>query len=132
MKILIAEDDSALFQLLPKVIKALFAGADVKIYSDAMEIATTIQALAEQKDGWQPDVVVSDFHLINGTGDIVLALAATRFPNARLILMSGGATADQVAITKKVVEKEVFFLQKPFTTPELFAAIQGTYITPDE
>jgi len=67
--------------------------------------------------------VLSDYHLVNGTGDTILQLAAKLFPDAKLILMSGGADAQNVEAARGKVSRPFTFLPKPFDTAKLVSTI---------
>ena len=126
MFILIAEDNAEVGRMLLSILPRFISDAKVVVISDALEIATTMQAIAGGDKSTWPDVVISDYHLVNGTGDFVLQLAAQLFPDARLILMSGGADPKRVQDTQtKVSPRKLIFLQKPFATAHLVEAIKG-------
>lgn len=123
MNILIAEDDETLGHFLGIALPRVITGSKPVVIADALEMATTMQTIASgDKAGW-PAVVISDYHLIAGTGEGVLHLAAKLFPDAKLILMSGGADEQNVEAARKKVPRPFTFLPKPFDTGKLVQTI---------
>ncbi len=68
-------------------------------------------------------VVLSDHAMPGGTGRELLATITERYPGVRTVLMSGFAGAGEVR--DAVEDREVVFIQKPFTTDELLRAVAG-------
>lgn len=123
MNILVAEDERSLGDIINRALPRMITGSKVLVLADAMEMLTTMQTLTQgDKANW-PDVVVSDFHLINGNGGEILRFAAKAFPDAKLILMSGGADSDNVEMTRATVLRPFTFLPKPFELDQLICAI---------
>lgn len=125
MNIFIAEDDLALANVLSQYLPRAIEGATVTIKNDAIGAATTLQTIANgEKVNW-PDIVISDYHLDNLTGDAVLKLGAKLFPEAKLILMSGAADTRNIETARATVPRPLAFLQKPFAQMELVALIKS-------
>lgn len=124
MKILIAEDEKAIADVLTEALPRVITGATTTVLADAIEMMTTMQTIAAGDSANWPDVVISDYHLIAGTGDLILQLAAKLFPNAKLIMMSGGVNTNIVEDAREKVGREFVFLQKPFALPNLVRAVQ--------
>ena len=123
--ILILDDEKTILEVLTNALPRMIPGSKPTAFSDIIQIVTTMEILAQGNKVHWPDLVISDYHLPNGTGDVVLQFAAKLFPDAKLILMSGGADEKLLRAARKKVPRDITFLQKPFSLAHLREAIVG-------
>ncbi len=125
MNIIIVDDELSLSRILSEFLPKAIPGSVVTTKDDAIEAATLLQTLAAGDKAEWPDVIISDFHVGSLTGDMVLSLGAKLFLDAKLILMSGAANAQNIENARAKIERPFTFLQKPFSFPDLAEVIRG-------
>jgi signal transduction histidine kinase/CheY-like chemotaxis protein len=109
-KILILEDDAMVNRLIYDVIKC----KDVDVYS--------VYDLAEARDVWKDrkdeiDLIIADIILPDGNGPELIKEFIDGGMTIPFIFISG-YTEDKMQVSR-IINKEHFFLQKPFTVPQL-------------
>ncbi len=113
-RILLVEDDPAVRHGLHEILVAL--GYHVTTAAGRLEVEDLI-------DGPGFDLLLSDFGLPDATGMEIAALLQLRWPELKVIIMSGYAESDVIA--RHVLSGDLHFLQKPFTVLTLSRAVQS-------
>jgi PAS domain S-box-containing protein len=118
--ILLVEDDAAIRKIGGRMLEAagyrvLSAGTPAKALS-----------LLEQHGGGV-DLLLTDLILPEMSGRVLVERLAPRFPDVRVLYMSG--YTDDVVVRHRVFEHESPFLQKPFARDALLTAVRNTLDT---
>lgn len=79
--------------------------------------AGTIATGTKAAQTYQPDIILCDWYLPDGTGEEVI----NQFPQTKIILMSGNVAQVTNHLKQKTV---VGYIPKPFSIDELLMAIQ--------
>ena len=111
LRILVVEDDQHLSRVMSRLLRAHF---------EVVVVQTFASALAALDDSF--DVVLSDWHLGDADGLVLLEQVRDRHPRTRRILMS--ATALDTHAELRVRACSAVFLRKPFERDVLQAAIE--------
>ncbi|HLJ74746.1 MAG TPA: response regulator, partial [Thermoanaerobaculia bacterium] len=112
-RILVVDDDPSITAGL----EALLEDAGWQVHS--------AESAADAVDGasFSPDVIILDVDLPDASGIDVLKQIKERWPNTPVIMISGAATIDRAVKVMKLGAET--FLQKPFGSDELFAALDA-------
>jgi signal transduction histidine kinase/CheY-like chemotaxis protein len=108
--ILILEDDAMVNRLIYDVVKC----KGVEVYS-VYDIAEARDVYNDRKD--ELDLIISDIILPDGNGPEFIQSLITEGMEIPFILISG-YTEDKMQV-ERIIEKDHYFLQKPFTVPAL-------------
>lgn len=112
-RILVIDDDPDLRALLEQELKS--AGHEVVLAADGREGVERCG-----KNG--PDLVITDLYMPEQEGLETIKELRVRFPDVRIIAMSGRSTAEtMLGIARKLGAVQT--LQKPFASGELLAAV---------
>jgi signal transduction histidine kinase len=120
VRILLVEDDEALRSLLADALRA--AGADV------LAAGSGKQAVAFARKLDRLDVLISDFHLPDGTGNDVLAQIASMHPDTRCLIISAN---ESLAAVRPANGQVTQLLAKPFA-PSLLVHKVGTMLDSEQ
>ncbi len=74
---------------------------------DVTTAAGVVEARTLLRSAWRPQVVISDFHLSDGSGLDVLEVARRLVPNARRILFTSAPELVPGSVTPRLVEEVV-------------------------
>ncbi len=100
---LVVEDDPFLRLLLRRVIAAQYPYAPVCF-------ATTLAETRQLLSSGVPTIVVTDYHLADGTGFDVLVAAQQHVPSASVVCVSGDSTVEHSIVAAGAAA----FVAKPF------------------
>jgi CheY-like chemotaxis protein len=114
MKVLVIEDDEALRDILTILMKSV--GLSV------IAVASGDEAIAVWKDS-EVSLAVCDFNLGGHQGPELIERLFEVRPHARFLLISG-SSLEEVTL-RMPLPTHVSFLQKPFTSKQLFAALKA-------
>ncbi|WP_266158260.1 hybrid sensor histidine kinase/response regulator [Dyella silvatica] len=114
MHILLVEDDEALRDLLADALHA--AGASV------LAAGSGKQAIKLARQAERLDVLVSDFHLPDATGNDVLQHVTTLHPNVRCLIISAN---ENLAAIQPIAGQTTQVLAKPFAPSRLVEVVGG-------
>ena len=111
-KVLLVDDNEKVRELCERVLLTQgYAVMTVKNATGAIEL-----------EDFTPDLLITDFGLPDHTGLVVARTLEARFPGIKVLMISGHPL-DQI------VEEELpathAYLEKPFTVPELLAAVSA-------
>lgn len=127
MRLLLADDHPLFADALRALIERSFPGAELTVVQD---VAAAHQAL----DGGHYDLAILDLHMPGANGFDGIARTRERFPQAPVVVISGAASAADVARAIELGARG--FLPKTLPSQVLAAALQvilsgGTYVPTD-
>src|ERR1041384_4851039 len=112
-RVLVVDDEPEVTQCLRRLLRRHF---DV-------EVATSGEEALEKLEGFDPDVVISDYRMARMSGRDLLRQVRTRQPDALRVLMSGWA--EPAAIETSVRDRTANrVLNKPFPPDDLVSALR--------
>lgn len=116
LRLLLVEDDSLVRRLTLRTVAKL---------TDQVQVAENgIEALALLQEH-EFDVVVTDLKMPGASGLQVARRARERLPAARLVIITGLATAEDEVVARQL---RATILRKPFARKQFFDAIQNSSI----
>ena len=113
-RVLLVEDDDAVRMVLARLLRQ--RGFEVTEATDADEAVALATA-----DGAPLDLIVTDVVMPHRSGPQLADEVRARHPNIPILFVSG--YSDDVLSARHLDAEGVAFLAKPFTTPELFEAV---------